>query len=292
MHLVRAAVPLLAFASPFRRARCGDAACCAAADAWSADEDFTLLSMVPLFTTRAEFSAGTAECVTFWSALLASAPALRERSAAECLERTSILSQQSGDLRYGAQPPVLEGWSRLADGRYAGSVETRSVWLNVRREGTLASDLPGVTGYVELLSGRIFELGRPEAREESSVSSGALQAGGAASAGGAGGLVIDDSKVWGGPLRVFLPGQAEGEGRPWFLKYLLPGSCRAGAASSLLRLAWWSARLRRARERDYVYMIRSSETARHARLTSPLLSLSQSLARESGMECRNSDESE
>ena len=49
-----------------------------------------------------------------------------------------------------------------------------------------------------------------------------LQAGGAASAGGAGGLVIDDSKVW-GPLRVFLPGQAEGEGRPWFLKYLLPG---------------------------------------------------------------------
>jgi len=222
MHLVRAAVPLLAFASPFRRARCGDAACCAAADAWSADEDFTLLSMVPLFTTRAEFSAGTAECVTFWSALLASAPALRERSAAECLERTSILSQQSGDLRYGAQPPVLEGWSRLADGRYAGSVETRSVWLNVRREGTLASDLPGGTGYVELLSGRIFELGRPEAREESSVSSGALQAGGAASAGGAGGLVIDDSKVW-GPLRVFLPGQAEGEGRPWFLKYLLPG---------------------------------------------------------------------
>ena len=109
MHLVRAAVPLLAFASPFRQARCGDAACCAAADAWSADEDFTLLSMVPLFTTRAEFSAGTAECVTFWSALLASAPALRERSAAECLERTSILSQQSGDLRYGAQPPVLEG---------------------------------------------------------------------------------------------------------------------------------------------------------------------------------------
>ena len=48
--------------------------------------NFTLLSMVPLFTTRAEFSAGTAECVTFWSALLASAPALRERSAAECLE--------------------------------------------------------------------------------------------------------------------------------------------------------------------------------------------------------------
>ena len=186
-----------------------------AASPWRADEDQYLLASVPAYTI------GTAQNrVTFWTALAASSAVLRERSARECDQRFSTTLAPPSKAQHGREPSVLNGWSRLPDGRYygqstRGQQDSREVWLNVAREATLlATDCLSGVRYVELASGRIVELGPSAALSALSTSPTPPALSNATA-----------SKVW-GPLRVFIPGELEasssGEPPPWFLKYILP----------------------------------------------------------------------
>ena len=186
-----------------------------AASPWRADEDQYLLASVPAYTI------GTAQNrVTFWTALAASSAVLRERSARECDQHFSTTLAPPSKAQHGREPSVLNGWSRLPDGRYygqstRGQQDSREVWLNVAREATLlATDCLSGVRYVELASGRIVELGPSAALSALSTSPTPPALFNATA-----------SKVW-GPLRVFIPGELEasssGEPPPWFLKYILP----------------------------------------------------------------------
>ena len=179
---------------------------------WRADEDQYLLASVPAYTI------GNAQNrVTFWTALAASSAVLRERSARECDQHFSTTLAPPSKAQHGREPSLVNGWSRLPDGRYYGRCQqdSREVWLNVAREATLlATDCLSGTRYVELTSGRIVELGPSAALNTLSTSPTPPALFNATA-----------SKVW-GPLRVFIPGELEdsssGEPPPWFLKYILP----------------------------------------------------------------------
>ena len=183
-----------------------------AASPWRADEDQYLLASVPAYTI------GNAQNrVTFWTALAASSAVLRERSARECDQHFSTTLAPPSKAQHGREPSLVNGWSRLPDGRYYGRCQqdSREVWLNVAREATLlATDCLSGTRYVELTSGRIVELGPSAALNTLSTSPTPPALFNATA-----------SKVW-GPLRVFIPGELEdsssGEPPPWFLKYILP----------------------------------------------------------------------
>ena len=184
-----------------------------ASSPWRADEDQYLLASVPAFTV------GPAQNkVTFWTALAASSAVLRKRSARECDQHFSAIASSS--VQHGREPRLLSAWSRLPDGRYYGQQDSREVWLNVAREATLlATDCVSVR-YVELVSGRIVELG-PSSAADTALELNALSTKPTPPA-------LSNataSKVW-GPLRVFIPGELEdsssGEPPPWFLKYILP----------------------------------------------------------------------
>ena len=54
------------------------------------------------------------------------------------------------------QPLLLDAWERLPNGRYAGRVDGRSIWLAVSLEGRLPSDPRVEPGYIEALGGRIY----------------------------------------------------------------------------------------------------------------------------------------
>lgn len=139
------------------RSRC---ACCAPSDesAWSAEEDWTLADRVP------DFTAGRGrDTATFWTALVASDPILYWRSPQDCSKRMAWLAaEQNLSQAFGPEPPVLDAWSRLGDGRFTGTVDGRVVWLAVEQEARLASDPRSRAGYIETVAGRVYELGSPE----------------------------------------------------------------------------------------------------------------------------------
>lgn len=132
--------------------------------AWRDAEDWALVDNAPAFTVGRGPQART-----FWAALIAATPELAARSPAACEARWEALSAAKGAAAKGAaattvgpQPPVLDDWQRLADGRYAGrlSGETGFIWLTTALEGRLASDpRTDVPGYIEAVGGRIYELG-------------------------------------------------------------------------------------------------------------------------------------
>ena len=101
---------------------------------WTQSEDWALADAVPQFTVGQSSSVST-----FWTALATTTPELGSRSAAECERRFAKLDAEEPA---GKQPPVLEDWSKLDDGRYTGRLAGQSsfVWLTVALEGRLASD--------------------------------------------------------------------------------------------------------------------------------------------------------
>lgn len=125
-------------------------------DEWRPDQDWALVDLVPSFT------AGVGQnTVTFWQALATSVPALEARTPAEL--RCRFLEIAPSNSTAGDEPTVLEDWDRLLDGRYTGRLAGQSsfVWLTVATEGRLVSDPREQPGYVESISGRIYELGQP-----------------------------------------------------------------------------------------------------------------------------------
>ena len=128
---------------------------------WQSDEDWALLDSVPAY------SAGSGgRVVTFWEALSAATPALSSRTAAECEARARELTakETSAAIKCGSQPPLLEDWAMLPDGRYTGTVGGRAVWLTVEVAGRLASDPRPTPGYVEVMGGQVYELGSQAAK--------------------------------------------------------------------------------------------------------------------------------
>ena len=140
---------------------------CAIDSEWRDKEDWALADSVPQFTV------GSGESVaTFWQALAAATPELAGRTASECESRWGELEPQQ---RIGPQPPVLEDWEKLPDGRYSGRVNGgSSVWLTVALEGKLSQD-PRLDepGYIEAVGGKIFELSRASAVRRSEAATGA-----------------------------------------------------------------------------------------------------------------------
>jgi len=122
---------------------------------WTQSEDWALADAVPQFTVGQSSSVST-----FWTALATTTPELGSRSATECERRFAKLDAEEPA---GKQPPVLEDWSKLDDGRYTGRLAGQSsfVWLTVALEGRLASDpRTDEPGYVEAIGGQIYELSR------------------------------------------------------------------------------------------------------------------------------------
>jgi len=161
------------------------------ASPWAATEDWALLDRAADFTVRSETTT-----VTFWHTLVSCVPELSARSASECQVRLAELaaeaesgasSSTSGrdggpaiDVSGGSgggsklhavsvplvgpQPPVLDEWELLEDGRYGGHVSGQSsyIWLSANLAGRLkAADPLGLDeqGYIEASGGQIYELG-------------------------------------------------------------------------------------------------------------------------------------
>ena len=139
-------------------------------DNWLPQESIALVDNAPLF------SAGDGEhAVTFWQIMVDSTPELSARSALECEEHWSkrvelrLEEWTRANGRVGPAPPVLEAWTRLDDGRYAGrlSGQPSAVWLTVAKEGRLEIDPRSTPGYIETTEGRIYELAVSTAGAES-----------------------------------------------------------------------------------------------------------------------------
>ena len=139
-------------------------------DNWLPQESIALVDNAPLF------SAGEGDhAVTFWQIMADSTPELSARSALECEEHWSrrielrIEEWTRANERVGPAPLVLEDWTRLDDGRYAGrlSGQPSAVWLTVAKEGRLEIDPRSTPGYIETTEGRIYELAVSTAGAES-----------------------------------------------------------------------------------------------------------------------------
>ena len=123
---------------------------------WTAEEDWALADSLR------DFTAGDGvHTVTFWTALVASSAVLYRRSERECEARAAVLFAEQKDASqtaansplqsgsWGAEPQVLEQWSRHPDGRLSGLLNGRTVWLMVEIEARLAADpRPGPT-YIQ-----------------------------------------------------------------------------------------------------------------------------------------------
>ena len=138
---------------------------CEAPAEWKSAEDWALVDGAGSFTV-----GRGAEARTFWQALQASSPALAARSVTELETRLRSLSAEQS-VNFGPQPEVLEAWEMLSDGRCAGRLEGRAVWLSVALAGKLESDPRSSPGYIEAVGGKVYELGTPAA---SSAGSGKL----------------------------------------------------------------------------------------------------------------------
>lgn len=178
--------------------------------AWRPEEDKILMNEVPAFTVGE--GSGT---VTFWTALVSNNPSLSERTASECNERFTLLARQNGIAeKFGREPRLLSSWSQLEAGRLQGTADGRRVWVNVAKEGRLASG----EAYAESVGGRIYELGSKSDSLEIVSSSSST------------GLAVSqapaktNSSVTNGLVQVFT-GQLKSsndEPLPWFLPYVIP----------------------------------------------------------------------
>ena len=125
---------------------------------WCDEEDWALIDSMP------EFTVGSGSMTaTFWTALSSSNAVLCQRSPSECERRARLLTAENASLNFGGEPMVLCGWTRLANGRFTGRLDDRTVWLTVDVEGRLASDPRSGAGYIETIGGRVYELGEPAA---------------------------------------------------------------------------------------------------------------------------------
>ena len=133
---------------------------------WQIQEEWALVDDVPRFTV------GHGEHrVTFWNAL-SNTPALRQRTPEELRARAESLVEHA----VGHEPKVLRSARRQADGSWAGTIDGHHRIVHAASEGRSASG----AGFVESLTGEIFEV---EPELSSSGESGPTawtQAGGAA----------------------------------------------------------------------------------------------------------------
>lgn len=125
---------------------------------WALAEDWALMDDAASFTVTLTSSCND-ERVTFWTLLGFNNPHLRRRSPEELRARLLTLRAAS---RVGREPSVLRSARRLADGRWAGTLDGNFVTLSVVAEGHLAADssaaLSGDPSYLEAAGGRIFAL--------------------------------------------------------------------------------------------------------------------------------------
>ena len=133
---------------------------------WQIQEEWALVDDVPRFTV------GHGEHrVTFWNAL-SNTPVLRQRTPEELRARAASLVGHA----VGREPKVLRSARRQADGSWAGTIDGHHLIVHAASEGRSASG----AGFVESLTGEIFEV---EPELSSSGESGPTawtQAGGAA----------------------------------------------------------------------------------------------------------------
>ena len=133
---------------------------------WQIQEEWALVDDVPRFTV------GHGEHrVTFWNAL-SNTPVLRQRTPEELRARAESLVEHA----VGREPKVLRSARRQVDGSWAGTIDGHHMILHAVSEGRSASG----AGFVESLTGEIFEV---EPELSSSGESGPTawtQAGGAA----------------------------------------------------------------------------------------------------------------
>ena len=120
---------------------------------WNLREEWALADKAAAFTVAPLGRA--AERVTFWSALAASDPILRGRSAEELHRHADVMNMPCA---VGAEPRVLRCAELLPDGRWAGLVDGSAVRLSIVAEGQLLAD--STTHYVEMAGGQIFALER------------------------------------------------------------------------------------------------------------------------------------
>ena len=113
---------------------------------WRSEEDWVLADEVGKWTVGDGDGA-----VTFWRELAKHYPELRGRSADECRARVN-----------GApQPPVLDSWQILDDGRFCGELPPDGRELRVR--ASLEGRLPVGVRWIETEHGKLYQLGVPKA---------------------------------------------------------------------------------------------------------------------------------
>ena len=111
---------------------------------WQIQEEWALVDDVPRFTV------GHGEHrVTFWNAL-SNTPVLRQRTPEELRARAESLVEHA----VGREPKVLRSARRQADGSWAGTIDGHHMILHAVSEGRSASG----AGFVESLTGEIFEV--------------------------------------------------------------------------------------------------------------------------------------
>ena len=133
---------------------------------WQIQEEWALVDDVPRFTV-----GHGKHTVTFWNAL-SNTPVLRQRTPEELRARAASLVEHA----VGREPKVLRSARRQADGSWAGTIDGHHRIVHAASEGRSASG----AGFVESLTGEIFEV---EPELSSSGESGPTawtQAGGAA----------------------------------------------------------------------------------------------------------------
>ena len=134
---------------------------------WQIQEEWALVDDIPRFTV------GHGEhTVTLWNALSNTNPKLRQRTPEELRARAASLVEHA----VGREPKVLRSAHRQADGSWAGTIDGHHRIVHAASEGRSASG----AGFVESLTGEIFEV---EPELSSSGESGPTawtQAGGAA----------------------------------------------------------------------------------------------------------------
>ena len=111
---------------------------------WQIQEEWALVDDIPRFTV------GHGEhTVTFWNAL-SNTPVLRQRTPEELRARAESLVEHA----VGREPKVLRSARRQADGSWAGTIDGHHMILHAASEGRSASG----AGFVESLTGEIFEV--------------------------------------------------------------------------------------------------------------------------------------
>ena len=111
---------------------------------WQIQEEWALVDDIPRFTV-----GHSEHRVTFWNAL-SNTPVLRQRTPEELRARAESLVEHA----VGREPKVLRSARRQADGSWAGTIDGHHRILHAASEGRSASG----AGFVESLTGEIFEV--------------------------------------------------------------------------------------------------------------------------------------